>query len=55
VKVAEPCQEGETIYGEYSGIPSKCDYVKLTSGVYKVYTEPWGKKSNTVQFTVTAK
>ncbi len=36
----------------YSGAP--CDaWLELVPGVYNVYTEPWGKKSNVVQFTVT--
>ena len=51
--VKESCQKGETIYGRYSGIPSQCDYVELTPGVYKVYAKPWSGVSNTVQFTVT--
>lgn len=53
VTVKEPCQKGETVYGAYSGIPSVCNYVAMTPGKYKVYTEPWGKKSNVVEFTVT--
>ena len=54
VVVKEPCQPGETVYGPYSGIPAQCNYVAITPGLYKVYTEPWGKRSNTVNFTVTA-
>lgn len=53
IKVVEPCKEGETIYGEFSGLPSLCPYVEFTPGVYKVYTAPWGKKSNSVSFTLT--
>ena len=53
VVLKEPCQQGQTVYGDYSGIPAQCDYVQLTPGVYKVYTTPWGKNSNEVQFTVT--
>ncbi|GEM_PF-2921768 len=35
----------------YSGLP--CDaWLTLTPGVYKIYTEPWGKKSNEVNFVV---
>ena len=54
VIIKEPCQSGQTIYGDYSGIPYQCDYVQFTPGVYKVSTETWGNKSNTVQFTVVA-
>ena len=54
VKVTEPCQPGEKVIGEYSGIQTVCNYVALTPGTYKVYTEPWGVKSNVVNFTVTA-
>lgn len=53
VVLKEPCQQGQTVYGDYSGIPAQCDYVQLTTGVYKVYTTPWGKNSNEVQFTIT--
>lgn len=53
VVVKEPCQQGQTVYGDYSGIPAQCDYVQLTPGIYRVYTTPWGKKSNEVQFTIT--
>jgi len=52
--VEEPCQEGETVYGRYSGIASVCDYVELTPGTYNVYAEPWGVKSNVVTFEITA-
>ena len=51
----QPCQQGQTVYGEYSGKPSLCDYVELTPGIYDVYTKPWGVESNHVTFTVTAK
>lgn len=35
----------------YSGLP--CDtWLTLTSGVYKIYAMPWGKKSNEVTFTI---
>ncbi len=49
----EPCQQGETIYDRYSGIPTQCNYIAMTPGTYKVYAEPWGKKSNVVNFTIT--
>lgn len=52
VVVKEPCQQGETVYGRGSGIPTQCDYAALTPGLYKIYTEPWGKRSNTVYFTI---
>lgn len=52
VVIKEPCQPGQTMYGDYSGIPYQCDYVQLTPGIYKVSTETWGNKSNTLQFTV---
>ena len=54
VIIKEPCQSGQTVYGDYSGIPSLCDYVQLTPGVYKVYTQPWGKMSNVENFTITS-
>jgi hypothetical protein len=53
VIVSEPCKEGEMVIGRYSGIESPCKFVALTPGVYKVYAEPWGNKSNEVEFTVT--
>lgn len=35
----------------YSGLP--CDgYLTLMPGNYKIYTEPWGKKSNAVDFVI---
>ena len=52
VKLIEPCQKGEKITGEYSGIESECDYVELVPGIYKVYVEPWGKRSNVVNFKI---
>lgn len=55
IMVDEPCEDGETIYGRYSGIPEACDYVELIPGIYDVYTEPWGVKSNVVQFRITSK
>ena len=53
VTVKEPCQKGETVYGSYSGIPAKCDYVQLAPGIYRVYATPWGKSSNVMNFTIT--
>jgi len=52
VAVKEPCQKGETVYADYSGKASICDYHEMTPGVYKVYTSPWGKTSNISTFTV---
>ncbi|MSU55066.1 MAG: DUF4214 domain-containing protein [Candidatus Taylorbacteria bacterium] len=54
VTLKEPCQQGQTVYGDYSGIPSVCDYVQFTPGIYKVYTKPWSQVSNTVYFTVSS-
>lgn len=35
----------------YSGLP--CDtWLTLTPGAYKIYTAPWGKESNKVEFTI---
>jgi hypothetical protein len=53
VQVKEPCQKGETVYGRYSGIASICNFVEMKPGTYKAYTEPWGKKSNEISFTLT--
>jgi len=54
IEVVEPCQQGEKIYGRYSGIEAECNWVELTPGVYKVYVEfPW-VKSNVVNFEITA-
>lgn len=36
----------------YSGNPCRSD-LNITPGIYKLYTNPWGKKSNTVSFEVT--
>ena len=52
ITLKEPCQPGQTVYGEYSGIASVCDYVELIPGVYNVYTNPWSIKSNIVQFQI---
>gem|GEM_PF-2068778 len=35
----------------YSGLPCT-SYLIITPGIYKIYTSPWGKMSNKVQFTV---
>ncbi len=53
IKVQPPCEKGQTIYEEYSGKPSLCDYVEFTPGVYKVYAMSWGKQSNVVTFKIT--
>ncbi len=37
----------------YSGAPCS-SYLTITPGNYKIYTKPWGVKSNVVNFTVTA-
>ncbi len=37
----------------YSGLPCS-SYLTITPGIYKIYTAPWGVKSNIVQFTVVA-
>ena len=36
----------------YSGAPC-ASYMNIVPGVYNIYTEPWGKSSNLVPFTVT--
>ena len=54
VTVKEPCQQGQTVYGSYSGAPSQCDYVQLTPGTYSVNVSPWGVKSNSLPFGVTS-
>jgi hypothetical protein len=36
----------------YSGLPCT-SYLAITPGTYKIYTAPWGKVSNKVQFVVT--
>jgi hypothetical protein len=51
--IKEPCKEGEKVVGRYSGEETLCDYVAMTPGVYKVYVEPWGKRSNEVSFVIT--
>lgn len=38
----------------YSGNPCT-SYLNITPGIYKLYTSPWGKKSNIVTFEVTDK
>ena len=35
----------------YSGLPCS-GYLNLTPGAYKIYTLPWGKKSNEITFTI---
>ncbi|MES2623284.1 MAG: hypothetical protein V4576_02630 [Patescibacteria group bacterium] len=45
---ANICKENNS----YSGQPCK-NYVSITPGKYKIYTSPWGKESNKVDFTVT--
>lgn len=52
VKIVEPCQAGEKVTGRYSGTETLCDYIELTPGTYKVYVEPWGKRSNIVNFEI---
>jgi hypothetical protein len=37
----------------YSGLPCE-SYLNITPGVYNIYTAPWGKISNKMQFTVTS-
>jgi uncharacterized protein YxeA len=53
INVIEPCQPGQKVIGEYSGIETTCDYVELTPGIYKVYVNPWDIKSNVVNFEIT--
>lgn len=36
----------------YSGLPCT-SYLTITPGVYKIYTSPWGKNSNKINFVVT--
>lgn len=36
----------------YSGLPCE-KYLDIIPGIYKIYTSPWGNKSNTLEFTVT--
>lgn len=54
VVLVEPCQPGEKVYGRYSGIESECNFVELTPGMYKVYIDHLGTKSNIVNFEITA-
>ncbi len=35
----------------YSGLPCEA-WLNLVPGIYKIYTEPWGKRSNEVSFTI---
>lgn len=35
----------------YSALPCQA-YLNLTPGLYKIYTAPWGKKSNEIVFTI---
>jgi hypothetical protein len=37
----------------YSGLPCE-SYLNIIPGVYNIYTAPWGKVSNKMQFTVTS-
>jgi hypothetical protein len=53
IKIVEPCRPGEKVYGRYSGIESVCNFIELIPGIYKVYTEPWGKRSNIINFEIT--
>ncbi len=47
------CESGMVV-GLYSGKETPCKKVSATPGAYKVYVNPWGKKSNTASFTVTS-
>ncbi len=48
VTLASPLCQNDT---SYSGL--SCDaYITLVPGIYKIYTAPWGKKSNEVNFTI---
>jgi hypothetical protein len=49
----ESCKAGEKVIGRYSGLESECSYIELIPGTYKVYAEPWGEKSNIVNFEIT--
>ena len=46
---SQVCKQGNS----YSGLPCQ-SYLNITPGVYKIYTMPWGVKSNVVNFTVTS-
>ncbi len=48
VTLKSPLCQGDT---SYSGLACK-DWLNLTPGTYKIYVEPWGKKSNEVDFTI---
>lgn len=52
ITLKESCRQGQTVYGDYSGKPSVCDYVPFEPGTYSVYTKPWDTKSNVIQFTL---
>jgi hypothetical protein len=52
VTVESYCPDGH-IFGRYSGIVSPCETVEATPGVYKVYANPFGKRSNPATFTIT--
>jgi hypothetical protein len=41
-----------TLNNSYSGLPCE-KYLNITPGIYFIYTSPWGKISNKVQFNVT--
>lgn len=41
-----------TLNNSYSGLPCE-KYLNITPGIYFIYTSPWGKMSNKVQFNVT--
>jgi hypothetical protein len=41
-----------TLNNSYSGLPCE-KYLDITPGIYFIYTSPWGKISNKVQFNVT--
>ena len=53
VIIKEPCQKGEVVYGDYSGIAGMCDYRELSLSVYNISVAPWGKMSNEVTFIIT--
>jgi len=40
-----------TVVTEYSGEPCQ-SYISIVSGNYQIYAQPWGTKSNAVNFTV---
>lgn len=49
VQTENYCIDGYVI-GEYSGTKTECEPVNFRPGLYKVYVEPWGNKSNEVYF-----